>query len=184
MDQEPALCTRPVVVILGHSASDVVTPEREAERIDAVTVDRSFVDLNRKATERMRRLASRLSDEDLRTPVGPDWTVAIVFAHLAFTERRARYVLDATEHERTFVNPDYNIFVNDVALPFMAAMPPREAADLAIATAEAMDQKLEAYPADLLELVHAGYPRFVFRSHHRNEHLDEAEAALKAAGKG
>ncbi len=124
-----------------------------------MTVDRSFVDLNRKATERMRRLAKRLSDEDMKIPVGPDWTVAIVFAHLAFTERRARYVLDATEREGKFVNPDYHIFVNDVALPFLAAMPPREAADLAIATAEAMDKKLEAYPAALLELVHEGYPR-------------------------
>ncbi len=149
-----------------------------------MTVDRSFVDLNRKATERMRRLAKRLSDEDMKTRVGPDWTVAIVFAHLAFTERRARYVLDATEREGKFVNPDYHIFVNDVALPFLAAMPPREAADLAIATAEAMDKKLEAYPAELLELVHEGYPRSVFRERHRNEHLDEAEAALKAAGKG
>lgn len=149
-----------------------------------MTIDRSFVDLNRKATERIRRLAKRLSDEDMKTPVGPDWTVAIVFAHLAFTERRARYVLDATEREGKFVNPDYDIFVNDIALPFMAAMPGREAADLAIATAGAMDQKLEAYPAGLLELVHAGYPRFVFRAHHRNEHLDAAEAALKAAGQG
>ncbi len=149
-----------------------------------MTVDRSFVELNRKATERMRRLANRLSDEDMQTPVGPDWTVAILFAHLAFTERRARYVLDATEREGKFVNPDYNIFVNDVALPFLAAMPAREASNLAIATAEAMDAKLEAYPANLLELVHAGYPRFVFRAQHRNEHLDEAEAALKAAGKG
>ena len=147
-----------------------------------MTVDRSFVELNRKATERMRQLANRLSDEQMKTPVGPDWTVAIVFAHLAFTERRARYVLDATERMSKFVNPDYHIFVNDVALPFMAAMPVREAADLAIATAEAMDKRLEEYPADLLELVHAGYPRFVFRAYHRNEHLDEAEAALKAAG--
>ncbi len=149
-----------------------------------MTVDRSFVELNRKATERMRQLAGRLSDEEMKTPVGPDWTVAILFAHLAFTERRARYVLDATEREGKFVNPEYSVFVNDIALPFMAAMPPREAADLAIATAAAMDQKLEAYPADLLELLHAGYPRFVFRAYHRNEHLDEAEAALKAAGKG
>ncbi len=149
-----------------------------------MTVDRSFVELNRKATERMRKLASRLSDQDMKTPVGPDWTVAIVFAHLAFTERRARYVLDATEREGKFVNPDYDIFVNDIALPFMASMPPREAANLAIATAEAMDKRLEAYPAHLLELVHEGYPRFIFRERHRNEHLDGAEAALKAAGKG
>ena len=145
-----------------------------------MTVDRSFVELNRKATERMRSLAARLTDEELRHPVGEHWTVAIVFAHLAFTDRRARWVLDASEREGKVVNPDYNIFVNDLALPFWAAMPPRQATALAIETADGVDKRLEAYSPALLELIHAEYPRYVFRTRHRNEHLDEAEAALKA----
>ncbi len=148
-----------------------------------MTVDRSFVELNHAATERMRALAARLSDRDMKTSVGEHWNVGIVFAHLAWTDLRARWVIDATEREGQFVNPDYNIFVNDIALPFWAAMAVRQAADLAVTTAEGLDKRLEAYPANLLELIHAGYPRFVFRAHHRNEHLDEAEAALKAAGK-
>lgn len=142
-------------------------------------VDRSFVELNRKATARMRALAARLTDQELKTPVGEHWTVAIVFAHLAFTDRRARWILDATEREGKVINPEYNIFVNDIALPFWAAMPPRQAADLAIETADGVDKRLEAYPSGLLELVHAEYPRYVFRALHRNEHLDEAEAALR-----
>ncbi len=144
-----------------------------------MSIDRSFVELNRASTHRIRPLAERLSDEEMQHPVGEHWTVAIVFAHLAFLDRRARYVLDATEREGKVVNPDYDIFVNDLSLPFWAAIPPRQAARLAIETAEALDKRLEAYPPDLLELIHAEYKRYIFRVYHRTEHLDEAEAALK-----
>ena len=145
-----------------------------------MTLDRSFVELNHQATERMRALAARLTDEELRHPVGEHWTVAIVFAHLAFLDLRAQYVLDATERAGTVVNPDWDIFVNDLALPFWAAMPVRQATDLAIKTAEKLDQCLESYPPDLLEQILTERKRYVFRAYHRNEHLDEAEAALKA----
>jgi hypothetical protein len=76
------------------------------------------------------------------------------------------------------VNPDYDIFVNDLSLPLWAAIPPRIAADLGIETAEALDRRLEIYPADLLQLVYDKRRRYVFRADHRNEHLGEAEAAL------
>jgi hypothetical protein len=148
-------------------------------------IDRSFVDLNRAATERLRALAARLTDAELLRPVGEHWTVVVVFAHLAFTDRRALWVLDATQREGRVVNPDYNIFVNDVSLPLWAAIPPRVAARLALESAEAVDRRLDAYPADLLELIHAEYKRYIFRAYHRTEHLDEAEAALaQPAGRG
>jgi hypothetical protein len=144
-----------------------------------MSIDRSFVELNRAATDRMRTLAARLSDEELQHPVGAHWTVAIVFAHLAFLDRRALWVLDASEREGAVVNPDYNIFINDVMLPLLAAIPPREATRLAVEAAEAVDKRLEAYPPDLLELIHAEYKRYIFRAYHRTEHLNEAEAALR-----
>ncbi len=145
-----------------------------------MNLDRSFVELNRLATDRMRALAARLTDEELRHPVGKHWTVAIVFAHLAFLDRRAQYVLEATEREGRVVNPDYDIFVNDLALPLFAAIPPRRAAEIAIETAMTLDRRLEAYPVDLLELVYTERRRYVFRADHRNEHLDEAGAALNS----
>lgn len=144
-----------------------------------MSVDRSFIELSRAATERMRVLATRLTDDELRHPVGQHWTVAIVFAHLAMLDRRALWVLDATERAGQVVNPDYNIFVNDVVLPLMAAIPPREAVRLALEAAEAVDKRLEAFPSDLVELIRTEYKRYLFRAYHRNEHLDEAEAALK-----
>jgi hypothetical protein len=88
--------------------------------------------------------------------------------------------LDATEREGKLVNPDWDIFVNDLVTPLFEAIPPRQALQIAIETAEALDRRLETYPAALLELVHAERRRFVYRADHRNEHLDEAEAALKS----
>ncbi len=148
-----------------------------------MTVDRSFVKLNRVATERMRALAARLTDQELQHKVGEHWTVAIVFAHLAFLDRRAHYVLDATEREGRVINPDYDIFVNDLSLPLWAAIPPRRATAIGIEEAESLDKRLETYPADLLELVNAERRRYIFRADHRNEHLDEADAALRSGAK-
>ncbi len=139
----------------------------------------SYIELNRASRERLQALIDTLTDEDFQVPVGEHWTVASTLAHLAFLDRRALYVLEATQFEGEMVNPDWHIFVNDVVLPFMAAIPPKEAARLAVECAEAVDKILETYPPYLLNIVHAEYKRYIFRAYHRNEHLDEIEAALK-----
>src|SRR5574339_1282831 len=109
-----------------------------------MALDRSFVELNRAATQRIRDLAARLSDEELQQPVGQHWTVAIVFAHLAFWDRRVMYVLDKTEQDGKLFIPEIDIFVNDLSLPLWAAIPPREAARIAIEEAEELGRRLEA----------------------------------------
>jgi hypothetical protein len=145
-----------------------------------MTLDRSFVELNHVSTERIRTLAARLSDEELQHPVGEHWTVAIVFAHLAFWDRRVMYVLDMTEREGKLFIPEIDIIVNDLSLPLWAAIPPREAARIAIETAEALDKRLEKYSPALLEEIFNYNKRWVIRALHRGEHLDEAEAALRS----
>src|SRR5512139_2128949 len=144
-----------------------------------MTLDRSFIERNRVSTERIRRMVERLSDEELQHPVGEHWTVAIVFAHLAFWDRRVMYVLDMTEREGKLFIPEIDIFVNDLSLPLWAAIPPRAAAQIAIETAETLDKQLEEFPPALLDEIHAYNKRWVVRSLHRGEHLDEADAALK-----
>lgn len=142
-------------------------------------VDSSYVERNRASTARIRALAERLSDEELLHPVGEHWTVAITLAHLAFWDRRALHALDATAKAGELVAPDIDIVVNDYSLPLWAAIPPRAAADIAIEAAEALDARLESYPPALLEIVNDFYPRWVIRAAHRNEHLDEVDAAQR-----
>ena len=142
-------------------------------------MDQSFIELNRASTERIRRMARSLSDEQMQHPVGQFWTVSIVMAHLAFWDRRVLYVLDMTEQDGKLFIPEIDIFVNDLSLPLWEAIPPRQAARIAIDTALKLDARLEAYPEALLDEIYAYNPRWVNRSLHRGEHLDEAEAALK-----
>jgi hypothetical protein len=142
-----------------------------------MTVDPSYVEQNRAATERLRAMAAR-SEADLCRPVGEHWTVSVVLCHITWWDRLALYVLDMTEQQGKLFVPDFGTFVNDLTLPFWLAVPPREAARLAVETAEALDRRLESYPPNLLAEVHDFRPRWVFRSLHRNNHLAEAEAAL------
>jgi hypothetical protein len=142
-------------------------------------LDPSYKDLNRASRERIHALAERLTDEEMQTRVGEHWTVGIVLAHLAWWDRRVMYVLDMTEKDRKLFIPEIDIFVNDLSLPLWAAVPPREAARIAIETCETLDKRLEGYDPALLEEIYNYNKRWVIRALHRNEHLDEAEAALK-----
>jgi hypothetical protein len=143
-----------------------------------MTLDRSFVERNRASTNRIRTLATRLTDEELQHPVGEHWTVAIVLAHLAFWDRRVLYVLDMTERDGKLFIAEIDIFVNDLSLPLWAAIPPRTAARLAIETSEALDKRLEDFPPALLEEIYTYNKRWVDRALHRGAHLDAADAAL------
>jgi hypothetical protein len=144
-----------------------------------MSMDRSFSEQNRASTRRIRDLAGRLSDEEMLHPVGEHWTVAIALAHLAFWDRRVLHVLDQSERDGKLFIPQIDIFVNDLSLPLWAAIPPREAARIAIETAETLDQRLENYPPELLEEIYTYNKRWVVRAMHRGEHLDEVDAALK-----
>jgi DinB superfamily len=144
-----------------------------------MTLDRSFIELNRASRERMRILAERLSDDEMQTKVGEHWTVSIVFAHIAWWDRRVMYVLDMTEKNNKLFIPEIDIFVNDLSLPLWAAVPPREAVRIALETAEALDKRLEEYSPAMLEEIYNYNKRWIIRAMHRGEHLAEAEAALK-----
>lgn len=141
--------------------------------------DPSIHERNRAATNRIHQIAS-LSDVEMQTPVGQHWTIAILLAHLAFWDRRVMYVLEKTEQDGKLYIPQIEVAVNDLLLPLWAAIPPKEAARLAIESAEALDQRLENYPPELLETIYTHNQRWVDRSLHRNEHLDEADEARRA----
>jgi hypothetical protein len=106
--------------------------------------------------------------------------VAIALAHLAFWDRRVMYVPDGTERDSELFAAEIDVFVNDLSLPLWAAIPPKAAARLAIETAEALDARLEGFPPELLEEIYAYNKRWVIRALHRNEHLDDVDAALKS----
>ena len=145
-----------------------------------MSIDNSYRELNRSSRERIRALAGRLTDAQMQTKVGEHWTVGMVFAHLAWWDQRVIHVLEMTEKNGKLFALEIDTVVNDLSLPLWAVIPPREAARLAIETAEILDKRLEEFSPSLLEAVYGHNKRWVVRALHRNEHLDEADAALKA----
>ena len=144
-----------------------------------MTLDNSFAELNRASRERIRALAERLTDAEMQTKVGEHWTVGIVFAHLAWWDQRVIHILEMTERDGKLFPLEIDTVVNDLSLPLWAVIPPREAARIAIETSEILDKRLEEFSPSLLEAVYNHNKRWVVRALHRDEHLNEADAALK-----
>jgi hypothetical protein len=141
----------------------------------------SFTMLNRAATQRIQELISRLTDSDYLKPVGVHWSVAVALAHIAFWDRRILFILDKSEQEGKLYDMALDVTLNDILLPFWAAIPAHEAARMAIETAKEVDRRLEAAPPALLDLMADRNVRLVARSRHRNEHLGEVDAALTSS---
>jgi hypothetical protein len=154
-----------------------------------MTADRSWIEENTEQRERLRALIRRASDGDLARPLAAGWTVAAALAHLAFWDQRIAVLLDAWDRGRppTDANEADVDWINDSAKALCLALAPRAAAELALATAEAVDALVAALGDDRLAAnAAAGAPINVRRSEHRREHLDEIEQALasRPAGPG
>jgi sulfite reductase beta subunit-like hemoprotein len=144
--------------------------------------DRPYVERNTRERERMRALIARASDDDLRRKVNEHWTVAGVLLHIAFWDRRALWLADKIARGEPFtpseVEPDDPSWINDTTRTFLHAIAPREAANLALGIAEETDARVAAidpaktWPSDETSLLNP------VRAEHRQEHLEEIEAAL------
>ena len=147
-----------------------------------MSADRGYVAQNTAQRARLAALVAKCSDADLARPLSAGWTVAGVLGHLAFWDQRIVELADAWQ--RGSQPPGYQAadtdWINDAAKPFLLAVPPRKAAELAVAIAEEADRRVAALSdAQLAANAAAGSPINVDRAEHRHEHLDEIEAALK-----
>ena len=142
-------------------------------------MDTDYNQRNRLQTLRLRELR-RLSDEDLLRPVGEHWTVGIALAHIQYWDGRAVGALEAWRRHGLPLTlwTDGEGLINDVRLAVWHEVPPREALEQAIKTAEALDRIVEDLTPEEAEAVAAQRYRVLDRSMHRSEHLDEIEAAL------
>ena len=142
-------------------------------------MDRSFVEENARARERLRSLVSGLTDEALCLPLGGGWTIAVALAHLAFWDQRALVLLQKWNQHGVEPSPIDIDVTNDSLLPVWRAIPPRAAVDLAVSCAEAIDRELEEASPDLIDAIDSLGEKFrLYRSMHRKTHLDEIEGVL------
>ncbi|HXF73745.1 MAG TPA: DinB family protein, partial [Actinomycetota bacterium] len=113
-------------------------------------MDRSYVEANARELERMRSLVARLGEEELRARVNPHWTVAGVLGHIAFWDGRTLALARKLERGEPFtpadVEPEDVDWINDATRPLIHAIPPGEAARLAVAIAEETDAAVASLP--------------------------------------
>ena len=144
--------------------------------------DRSYVDQNTRERERLRALVERLSEDELRAPVNEHWTVAGVLGHIAFWDARVLSLADKLERGVPFTSSDAEPedvdWINDASRALIHAIPPLEAARLALQIAEETDARVATLPADRLWPQNPDSPLYAVRASHRGEHLDEVESAL------
>jgi hypothetical protein len=146
--------------------------------------DRSYVDQNTRERERLRALVERLDEDELRAPVNEYWTVAAVFGHIAFWDARVLALADKLERGVPFLpsdaEPEDVDWINDATRPLIHAIPPLEAARLALRIAEETDARVASLPVDRLYPQDPSSPLYAVRASHRGEHLDDVEAALRS----
>ncbi len=142
-----------------------------------------FTAANQRERERLHALVTRLTDEELMRPMGNHWTVAVALAHLAFWDERSLFLLRKWQREGVTPSPMDIDVTNDALLAWWRVIPPRAAANQAVAAAEAVDRELEAASPELIDAIRElGEDYRLFRSIHRKLHLDEIEAVISRLG--
>ena len=148
-----------------------------------MAADRSYVETNRQALDRLRAVVDRASDEDLVRPMDDGWTVAGLLGHIAFWDLRIVTALERWGPDGSGPFPTYYDdavdWINDAAKPIISALEPRAAARVAIEAAEAADRGVASMSDELLAKNEAtGMYINTDRADHRGEHLDEIETLL------
>lgn len=145
-------------------------------------MSRQFVIQNARERERLHNLVNNITDEELTTTLYEEgWTVAVALAHLAYWDNRRLLLVRKWKQEGVTPTPTIDVDItNDTLLPFLLAIPPREAAELVTVTAEALDHELEEASPELIAAIgDLGERHALDRSIHRKMHLDDIEALLR-----
>ncbi len=143
-------------------------------------MDRPFVVENAQELQRLRSLVARLTDEELSTPLEDGWTVAVALAHLAFWDQWSLALMQRWKLTKVSPSPVDIDIMNDALFPLLLALAPRAAANLAVSSAEAIDNELAESSPELIAAIENLEDRFrLYRSMHRKMHLDRIEEFLK-----
>ena len=117
-------------------------------------MERSYAADNARELERLRALVSKLSDQDLGSMVNEYWTVAGVLGHMAFWDGRALFLARKLQRDGAFTQSDTepeNVdWINDSTRPLIHAIPPRQAAEVALRIAEETDELIASLSRELV----------------------------------
>lgn len=137
-------------------------------------MNKETISRNKASREAMKKLAEHLSSSELNHKLPNGWTVAVMFAHLAFWDKqRLELLLDWERNGISANDYNYNTF-NAAMLPFWEALEPRLCVQMALENAEALDAFIANLPNDFVTKVQAA-PNApdLDRANHRLHHLQQ-----------
>jgi hypothetical protein len=146
-----------------------------------ITAD--LAESNRAQTDRLRRLAKRLTPDMLAVRLPRGWTVAVALAHLAFWDRQRLNVMRRWAAGVPVRGAYDGELFNETLLSVFELIPPDRTPAAALAAAEEVDAFLLRVPDDVIAAaLDAPDPPNLDRGSHRDYHLERIEQALSAAG--
>ncbi len=138
-----------------------------------------YAQSNKSTRYQLQDYINRLTEQQLSQPLSAGWTVAGVLAHLSFWDQRAMILLKKWQEQGIGPSEADTDVVNEATRLLCINIAPRVAVQLAIASAEAIDQAIESLPPEFLARIELeGKTVRLDRGHHRLGHLKEIEAAL------
>jgi hypothetical protein len=139
-----------------------------------------LVEDNAREYTHLKQVIERLSDDDLGTPLEAGWTVSSVLAHLAFWDQRAITLIEKWKKEGVGQSPIDTDVVNEATRILCLAIPPRQAVELALTLAGAVDRIIAGLTPEILATIQTkGTTVNLRRANHRRTHLGEIEKAFE-----
>jgi hypothetical protein len=145
-------------------------------------MEKQYIIDNARESERLKKLVKSLTEEELKLVIYKEgWTIAVALAHVAFWDQYALALLKRWEKDGVSLSHHEWDNINDALLPLALAIPPRMAAELAVSSAEAVDQYIEQLTPEFTRIVEKlNEPFRLNRMNNRKTHIDEIEAFLKS----
>jgi hypothetical protein len=137
-------------------------------------MDKEIVKRNKASQEAMKKLAEHLTNKELEHHLPNGWTVAVMFAHLAFWDKQRCELLKAWQKKGlSSFSYDADVF-NAAMLPFWETLEPRLAVQMAIENAAEVDALIEKLPDDFVAKIRKlpDAPDLE-RANHRLHHLKQ-----------
>lgn len=146
-------------------------------------MDADILSANASQLARLERLVARLSPADLARDLGEGWTVSAALGHLAFWDSRARLILELLGQGKPLPAGDFEWYESDLLntalTPQWRALPPAEAARLALDAARSVNDTVVRVSKPVEKaLIAADTAWLLRRANHRGEHIDQVERAL------
>jgi hypothetical protein len=139
-----------------------------------------FVSDNDESRRKLGGLAAGLTSEDLSLVTSYGWSVAALFAHMAWWDQRVSVLLHRWQERGVDESPVDSEMINEALKPLCHAMDPQAAVRLCLSSAERTDAALAALSPDLFARIQASSNHFRFnRALHRNDHINDIQTLVR-----